>query len=398
MLQEVALLREAGHDTRLIVIDNDQLREWGAAKRALLPARTLWSTKSYKFVTSMVREVQPDIVHVHNTFPLASPSVFWAARRSGVPVVHTLANYRIACPVATFTRSGGVCEDCLGRSFAWPGVVHKCYRGSALASAAVASTYAFHRAIRTWEAAVDVFLVGSEFARHKLIEAGLPADRIVTKPNTAPDPGSSRSALGRNYVFAGRLTEEKGVSVLIDAWRRAQLRPDSRLILLGEGPDRSRLEQRAAGSSREVAFLGHVPRDVVRDHLLTARALISPSIGYEVSGISIVEALAAGVPCVVADSGAQADIVIHGLNGLLFRRSDASSLAKMLTRLDDDHLCSSLGVGARDSYTRHHSGIAVVSCLEAAYQLAAERNVRRTLGRRPRENIPWFARCGGPRP
>jgi glycosyltransferase involved in cell wall biosynthesis len=383
VLQEARLLQEAGHAIKLLVIDNDQIPRWPAAKRATLPMRTSWSASSYRFVTRAIRSFEPDTVHIHNTFPLASPSVFWAANRTGVPVLHTLANYRLMCPVATFTRDGHTCEDCLGRDFPWPGIIHRCYRGSAAATASVASMIAIHRAAGTWNRAVDVFLVGSDFARRKHIQGGIPEAKIFTKPNTAPDPGRTRRGPGDHYLFVGRLGPEKNVDLLIRGWALANLRPDRHLLVLGDGPDRGRLEALAAELAAPVRFLGSVSRQEVSNHMRRARALVSPSVAYEVSPISVIEAFAARIPCVVPAGGAQAEIVGDGESGLHFRSGDAAALAACLERLEVDADAVRLGKAARRIYELRHSAEAVVSRLEWAYSLARSRKSGARLSRRP---------------
>lgn len=373
VLQEARLLQEAGHVLKLVVIDNDQIARWSWARRATLPIRTTWSVSSYGFVTKAINAFKPDAVHIHNTFPLASPSIFWAARRSGAPVLNTLANYRLMCPVATLVRDGHACQDCVGRLFPWPGVIHRCYSESRAASLSVASMIAIHRAAGTWQRAIDVFLVGSEFARRKHIDAGIPEEKIFTKTNTAPDPGRSREGPGQHYLFVGRLGPEKGVDLLIRGWARARLHPDRQLLVLGDGPDRGRLEALAAELAVPARFLGSVTREEVSSHMLQARALISPSIAFEVSPISVVEAFAAGIPCVVPAGGAQAEIVGDGKTGLHFQIGDDAGVANSLERLERDRDATRLGKSARKVYEDRHSAQAVVSRLEWAYALARSR-------------------------
>src|SRR5205814_1104988 len=166
-----------------------------------------------------IRAQRPRVAHFHNTFPLISPAAYYAARAEGVGVVQTLHNFRLLCPNALFFRDGKVCEDCLGRPVAWPGVVHGCYRGSRAASAATAVMTAAHRALGTWRTAVDVYVALTEFSRQKFIAGGLPAEKIAVKANFVyPDPGPGAGA-GGYAVFVGRLSAEKGVETLLAAWR-----------------------------------------------------------------------------------------------------------------------------------------------------------------------------------
>jgi glycosyltransferase involved in cell wall biosynthesis len=369
VLQEAELLREAGHDVALEVIDSDQIPTWSLLKRASLPVRTVWSASSYRFVLESVGRFKPDVIHIHNTFPLASPSVFWAAHRSGIPVVHTLANYRLMCPAATFIRDGRPCEDCRGRTIPWPAVIHRCYRESSAASATVAAMLAFHRAMKSWHTTVDLFLVGSEFARRKHIQGGLPPGKIAAKPNTAPDPGRQPERLREHYVFVGRLGPEKNVELLLRAWAMARMKPGRPLLIIGSGPERRRLELLAHRLGIRPRFLGSVSREEVTKQLLEARAIISPSVAYEVSPISIIEAFAAGVPAVVPSGGAQAEIVTSGKTGMHFASGNVQELSACLERLERDRAAVHLGQNARQAYEDRHSAKAVTDRLEWAYDL-----------------------------
>jgi glycosyltransferase involved in cell wall biosynthesis len=379
VFHDASLLRDAGHRVWLRTIDNDQISAWGPMKVSTLPLRTIWSSSSYAYVRRTIRELKPDVVHVHNTLPLASPSVFWAAHLAGAPVVHTLANYRLMCPAATFVRSGRRCEDCRGRGVAWPGVLHRCYRGSLSASTALAAMLAAHRRLRTWEQPVDVLLVGSEFARQKHIEGGFPADKLVIKPNTAPDPGRTRSGPGDHFLFAGRLDAEKNVGTLLEAL--ALVERDARATefrILGEGPERAHLERsvRRLGL-RNVRFVGAVSREEVLKEMLRARAFLSPSIAYEVSPISIIEALSAGVPSIVARGGAQTELITHEETGFHVDPYDRDELASRIRQLEDDRRSERMGTVARSTYERRHSSPVIVAALEDAYGLAMERRRQR---------------------
>src|SRR5205809_5447205 len=189
---EGQILRAAGHRVVEHVRSNDEIGLSGLASRARLAAATVWARDSHRALREALRRDRPDIVHFHNTFPLISPAAYYVCREAGVPVVQTLHNYRLLCPVATFLRDGKICEACLGRSVAWPGILYGCYRGSRAATAAVAAMLAFHRSRNTWTGQVDYYIALTEFSRQKFIQGGLPADRMAVKPNFVyPDPGVS---------------------------------------------------------------------------------------------------------------------------------------------------------------------------------------------------------------
>ena len=217
---EAALLESYGHHVIRYTVHNDAIKEMGRLETA---RATLWNTGSYDAIRALIRTEQPDVAHFHNTFPLISPAAYYAARDEGVPVVQTINNYRLMCPKAFFFREGRVCEDCLGKSFAWPGIAHACYRDSRAASAVVASMLAFHRTKKTWMDLVDVYALAlTEFAREKFIEGGLPAEKLVIKPNFVY-PGSG-SRLGAGGLCPVRRPAVGGKRHRDDARRLATVR------------------------------------------------------------------------------------------------------------------------------------------------------------------------------
>ena len=219
---EAQVLRERGH--QVFTYSRRNPKEGGAAVLRLC-GQAFWNQSAYLDLRSLIRNVRPDVVHLHNTFPLLSPAVCYAARREGIAVVQTLHNYRLLCPNGLFFRDGRPCEDCIDRPVPWPAVLHACYRNSYAASLVAGGTLAAHRALGTWATQVDRYIALTEFARQKFIAGGLTADSIVLKPNVVqPDPGLG-SGDGRFALFVGRLSHEKGIDILLAAWRRVAARP-----------------------------------------------------------------------------------------------------------------------------------------------------------------------------
>src|SRR5215212_1442885 len=240
---ELQLLRSRGNTVAAHLVDN---RDIPSTKRVSLAVETVWSTRSRLALRDRVRELKPHVAHFHNTFPLISPSGYAACRDEGVPVVQTLHNYRLLCPNGLFFRDGHACEDCLGKTPPWPGVMHACYRGSRPATGVVAAMLTTHRALRTWTKMVNVYIALTEFARQKYIEGGLPAERIVVKSNFVhPDPGAGEGG-GGYALFVGRLSPEKGLETLLAAWE--QLGVKVPLKIVGSGP----MAERVAKASRRL--------------------------------------------------------------------------------------------------------------------------------------------------
>jgi len=318
---EKALLEQMGHEVIPFVEDNARLNGMNPLQAAL---NAIWSREAQEKIRRLIWERKPKVAHFHNTFLMISPAAYYACKEAGVPVVQTLHNYRLICPGALLMRGGQVCEDCVGRAVPLPGVVHGCWRGSRAQTAVVAAMLTVHRAAKTWTQQVDCYITLTEFARRKFIEGGLPAEKIVVKPNFVdPDPGVGRHE-GGYALFVGRLSPEKGVRTLLRAWR---LLKGVSLKLVGDGPLRAEVE---AFVKREglkgVEALGRRPREEVFELMREARVLVFPSEWYEGFPMTIAEAFACGLPVIASRLGAMAEIVKDGRTGLHFHPGDPEDL------------------------------------------------------------------------
>jgi glycosyltransferase involved in cell wall biosynthesis len=304
------------------------------------------------------------VVHVHNVFPALSPAVIRAAAAEGVPVVMTLHNFRLLCPPATLLRDGRVCQDCLGR-LPWPALVHGCYRNSRVATAPYVASLVLHRGIGTFDR-IRRFAAVSGFVRAKHIEAGIEPGRIAVKPNFAW-PAARRDGAGKYFLYLGRLSSEKGVDTLLEAWRQAL----GRLLVAGDGPELTRLRTLAREG---VEFLGAVPAERARMLTREARAVLVPSRCYEAFSRVIVEAYAAGVPVAASRIGALPDIVEDGITGLLARPDDPASWTEALEQLQDDELSLRLGENAYRTWAERYTPEANLRLLEDLYATARATN------------------------
>ncbi|WP_412060252.1 glycosyltransferase [Rubrivirga sp. IMCC45206] len=327
--REGALLDAHGHRVLRYVLHNDAVE---GMSRAALAARTLWSRTAHDEVRRIVEAEGVDVVHVHNTLPLASPSVFWGAHAGGAATVHTLHNYRMVCPGNLLLRDGRICHDCVGKTFAAPAVRHACYRDDRAATAAVAATTALHRALGTWATAVDRYIALSAFARDLFVEGGLPADRVAVKhnaPPTDPVPGPG----GDYALFAGRLARGKGIEVLLEAWALDPSLPS--LQVAGSGPLAPLVEAAAAGDPR-INALGWQTADDMAALMGGAAMLVTPSTWYEGWPLVAVEAMGQGTPVVATDHGAFPEMVSDGDTGRLVPRGDAPALAAAIAEMMAD--------------------------------------------------------------
>ena len=316
------LLETHGHEVVRYTVHNDQAEEMS---RPALARSTVWNKAVYAELRGLIRRERPEIAHFHNTFPLISPAAYYAARAEGVPMVQTLHNYRLFCLNALFFRDGRVCEDCLGKALPWPGVVHSCYRQNRAASGVVAGMLSIHRALNTWKKTVHSYVALTAFAREKFVEGGLPAEKVVVKPNFVfPDTGPGKGR-GDFCLFVGRLSKEKGIDTLLAAWER--LKGRARLKIVGDGPMAPEVAH-AAGNLDGVEWMGRQPKEVVQNLMKDARCLVFPSVWYEGFPMVIVEAAAAGLPVVASDLGSMTSLVEHGRTGLRFRPGDPAELAR----------------------------------------------------------------------
>lgn len=346
--REGGLLRAHGHEVIEYHRSNRETEAMGFAGKLLLPARMAWSRDSYRDLRRLIRRERPDLAHVHNTFFMISPAAHAACRAEGVPVVQSLHNPRLMCPAASFYRGGRACQDCLGRTFPWPGIVHGCWRGSRGATAIVAATGALHRALGTWRDRVDAYVVFTEYYRRLFVVAGLPAERIFVKPHFVdPDPGPDRATPGNFALFAGRLDASKGVETLLEAWRGE---PAIRLEICGDG-DLAPLVARESASAM-VTFSGRLDRAALTERMKSARFLVWPSEGlFETFGLVAAEAFACGLPVIASRLGVMAEIVVDQRTGLHFEAGNARDLhAKVDWAVRHPDAMAEMGRNARAEY------------------------------------------------
>jgi glycosyltransferase involved in cell wall biosynthesis len=325
--QEVAMLKAKGHSVSEFTIHNDQvnaLNKWDLARK------TFWNDDVFRQLTELIRQERPSIAHFHNTFPLISPAGYYAARMQNIAVVQMVHNYRLICPKAIMYRNGHLCEQCIDRTFAWPSIVHRCYRGSALASGLTAAMITYHRLRGTWDSLVDVYIAATDFSRKKLIEGGLSGAKIVVKPNFLVDDLEEGPGGGGYVAYVGRLVPEKGVATLLKAW--SLLGGPIQLKIVGDGPMRETVKAAAEADPR-IEFMGFRSRAEVQAVLSRAEIMVFPSEWYEPFPLTMIEAFAAGTPVVAASIAHFPDLVRLGKTGRLFRPGDARSLADEVKRL-----------------------------------------------------------------
>ncbi len=362
MDNEAELLRSHGHRVLRYVADNRQIPEMS---KAAVAAAALWNQQAVRDVERLIRDERPDVVHVHNTFPILSPAVIRVAHRHGIPVLQTLHSYRLSCLNGLFYREGAICEKCIGHRVAWPGIVHGCYKESRAASAVIASALALHRGLGTYHKQVDAYLALTEFAKGKLVESGYPEERILVKPNFVHDGLGRGDGAGKFALFVGRFTPEKGVQTLVEAWKHIGDRMSLKVV--GDGPLRGEIEQTAA-SLPGIEFLGWRPKEDVARLMCDAACLVFPSQWYEGLPMVILVAFSAGTPVIVSDVGNFCDVIEPEKTGLWFRNADASDLAdKVLWLLAHRDRAAQMRELAYQTFREKYSAEANYACFQQIF-------------------------------
>ncbi|WP_058829118.1 glycosyltransferase family 4 protein [Paenibacillus polymyxa] len=369
--QESAMLRSRGIETEHYYVHNDSIQSKGLANMAKLAVEATWSFPEFKRIKELLLRVKPDVVHVHNFFPVISPSVYHACERLGIPVVQTLHNYRLICPAATFMRGNEVCEKCLHGTLLHS-IRHGCYRGSQLQTIPVAAMIKFNELIGTWQHKVSRYIALTEFARDKFAESGIPLDRIAVKPNFVHhqtvkakyDPND------RYLLFVGRISAEKGVRNLLQAWSQLEDRGGLRLVIIGDGPEKAELA--AAHQQEDIWFLGKQDGDTVLDCMSRAMYVMVPSIWYEGFPMTIVESYSVGTPVLCSRIGALEEVVEDGVTGFHFQHDDLENIKTVIRRAVAYENYAAMRQKVAQNYAAHYTEEVNVKQLLAIYSEAME--------------------------
>ncbi len=349
---EVRLLDTHGIEVERLDVDNDSIHGVHAKIQASVNLFVASSAMNERVSATLAR-LHPDVVHVHNWFPTLSPSIFRQCRKANIPVVHTLHNYRLLCVNPNLFRDGHVCEDCIGSSFRVSGVIHKCYRGSRMGSAVTTASMLTQWAGGTWHRSVDRFIALTEFAKLKLVQGGLPEEKIAVKQNFVdPDPGPGPGD-GGYFIFVGRLSEEKGLRTLLECWKGGPQLPLLRIV--GTGPLQPEVAE-AAAVLNNLEWLGSKSSSEVLQLMGRAKATLCPSLCYEGMPRVVIESLAVGTPVVGSNNGCYPEMIADGESGALFSTGDAGGLRKRLQDLAPKNAFEGMRHMARLQYEAKYTG------------------------------------------
>lgn len=366
LANEQAMLAQHGHMVESVTTSNDRIS--GLLAKLMIGCQTPWSQRGYALTKKAIARFQPDIVHVHNFFPLLTPAVFEACGKTCTPVIMTLHNYRLICPGALLLRKGSICEQCVTGS-AYQAIRYRCYRGSMVGTWTAARMVEFHRKHRTWHSKVDRFIALTDFARRKFIEGGLPSNKILVKPNFCAHKPIGSEGINRKRqgaLFVGRLSPEKGIETLLQAWQNLSIP----LRVAGNGPMWDASNHLNITS---VKMVGHLNQEQVAEEMQRAAFFIAPSECYENFPLTIAEAFAHGLPIVASRLGAFAEIVEDGKTGLHFTPGDNDDLkSKVRWMHEHPEKCLQMGLNARRVYEEKYTPERNYKMLMSIYQNAID--------------------------
>jgi glycosyltransferase involved in cell wall biosynthesis len=347
------LLEANGHQVVRYIRDNDEIQNFGIVKKIGMPFGAIWSSRSHRNIKSVLKREKPDIVHVHNFFPLISPSLFHAVNEFYIPTVWTLHNYRLICAEGQFLRNQKVCQECLNKS-RWKGAIHACYRGSHAAGGLIVVMNQIHKWLGTWDNAVCFYFALTEFGKGIFVKAGLKPEKIVIKPNVIyPEPLERQESEIDDYaLFLGQISAKKGVEMLVDVWQSI----GCKLILAGGGPLLDPLKAKALKENSDVMFLGSVEHSKAIELLRRARFLLLPSLHNEGFPLVISEALAVGVPVIASRISPLPELIEDGRTGLLFESGNGEDLrAKICEAMSDRRKMIDMGHAGRKVYDARYN-------------------------------------------
>jgi len=347
---EFNMLKNRAEQVEKLVFNNNEINS--IVSKIKVGIYSFYNNESAKVLSKKIEEFKPDIIHVHNFFPIASPSIFYVANIKKVPIVMTLHNYRLVCPNAMLFRDNKVCEDCINKSFAFDGVFHGCYRDSKIQTLFLASMIWFHKRNKTWLNRVDRYIALTDFAKNKFLNSSLKLDKskIVVKPNFVIDNGFELDK--EEYcLFVGRLSQEKGIEVMLNAFKNSS----KKIQIIGTGPLVDMVKEYST-KYENIEYLGFKSIDFIIQKLKKAKALIFTSILYETFGMTIIEAFSTATPVVCSDIGGPAEIVEDGKTGLKYQVGNSKELQKKVEQLyTDESLHIKLCRGAREEFEKKYT-------------------------------------------
>ncbi len=346
---EYRLLKEKNTVEKLL-FNNDNIKS--SFDKLKIGVNSISNSRSAKSVEERIKEFNPDIIHVHNFFPIASPSIFYVAKNMNIPIVMTLHNYRLICPNALLFKNNEICEKCVNKLFAMDAVLHGCYRESKVQTFALALMNYIHKKRKTWNTKVDRYIALTKFAKNKILNSslGLDENQIIVKPNFVEDNGFEYDKEDY-FLFVGRLSIEKGIELLLKSFEKN----GKKLLIIGGGPLEAMVKE-SVQKNTNIKYLGFQNKDFIIEKLKKAKALIFTSIWYEGMPMTILESFSTGTPVIAPNIGGPNEIVQDHINGLIYEANNLSSLTSKVNMLGSDNkMHRQLCLGARKSYEHRYT-------------------------------------------
>ncbi len=345
---EIALIKEMGHKLHFFSIHNNEINNIRAKIKSA--TNLIYSFKSKQKIIKTLKQFKPDVVHVHNFFPLITPSVYDACAEIHIPCVQSLHNYRTICPGALLLRKGEICEKCVKKSLCYA-IIHRCYKDSIIGSIDVAGMVKFYNRKKHLDK-VNRFICLTEFSKKKFIQSGFPANKISVKPNFVKNQLNTKGKSSNHHkkaLFVGRLSQEKGIDTLIKAWKTI----DYPLEIVGTGPLLNKIQNNVP---QNIRFSGYLPKEKVMQKMAESSFLIMPSICYEGFPMVIVESFACGLPVIASKLGSMEEIIQDGITGMHFKPGDPYDLSKKINQIiSSPEKLHQMGINARDEYEQKYT-------------------------------------------
>lgn len=371
---ERKMLEDNGHDVFMYSRHNDEIKKKGIIGKLLLPFETIYSLKTTRDIKKIVKEKKIDIVHIHNTFPLISPSIYSVSKKAGVKVVQTVHNFRLLCPAATFARDNKICEDCVNKGLL-NSIKHNCYRNSKLQTIIAASMLKFNRIIGSYKK-VDAYIALTEFNKEKLSSL-IPKEKIFVKPNFCEKPSIPIVPIEEReyFMFLGRLDKLKGIDLLVEAWKDIKY---EELLVVGTGPEEEYLKSFIKENNmKNVKLVGFKKKDEAMKLLSKAKALIVPSQWYEGFPMTIVESFSIGVTVIAGDIGNIGTIIKSNVNGIIYKYNEYSDLSEVINKVKNDYnILKKLSKTAKNEFILKYSNNINYELLISIYRKSIDKDVK----------------------
>lgn len=360
---EIELLRQHDHEVEVILVSNESLSGRNYLQMAL---DAIWSRRFYRLLLAKIEAGNFDIIHVQNFFPQISPSVFFAARKKGTRIVMSVRNYRLVCPNALLYVHHEICTKCIGKTIPYPALLKKCYRDSFGATATAVAMLATHNMLQTWKYKVDGFIAVSDFVHRQLELGGINPDKIFTRYNYVPETPEPVALKGDHFLYVGRLSVEKGISVMLDSFNSPELR-HQKLRIIGTGPLLAQVES-AAAANPNIIYLGSLPYSEASQEMSQAKCLIFPSQWHEPFGRTIIESFSVGTPVIGSRQGGVTELITDGLNGFTYEAANSQHLVETILKFNDVSNQADLPGNARRSYLERFTAAKSYSRVMEIYQ------------------------------